>query len=164
METAAELRLRSATIIIRRAMGLVSKLFSERPECRSLFAQDKDPMALLIQLASGYDDAGLGGITLEDLGPADETGLTYGETSPFKNWRNGEWQYTGAKITINTNSRTFRDLNDVANTLIHELGHFFFDIYGKGSTKIGLLDDKKHDPKGENAKTNGTLIYENCFK
>lgn len=102
----------------------------------------------------------MGGIKLEDLGPGDEHGLTYGETLPFKNWRNGKWQYTGAIITINTNSRTFRDVNQVANTLIHELGHFFSAIYGPGSTKI-LNDGKNDDPM--NSFKNGTMIKENCF-
>ncbi len=157
----------------------------KKESCRNLFGKDTDPTALLQSLYAAVGPT-LGAIELDDLGAYNVRrddrgkitsrrgvgGLTTGITGSIIN-KNGIKVsiFTGAHIQINSNEngpfvegyydylnvgasdRTYR-----AITIIHELGHALYTLFGSNASPI------VPDADGQVNKDNSQRVYDACFK
>lgn len=157
----------------------------ENESCRNLFGKETDPIGFLQSLRSAVGPT-LGAIELDDLGAYEEkkdsngkvisrradAGVTKGITGSFVNKNGNKISiFTGAYIRINSNEdgpfiKGFYDYLGVgasdqtyrAITIIHELGHAIYNIYGSKSSPI------VPDANGQVNKDNSQRVYDACFK
>jgi RHS repeat-associated protein len=136
------------------------------PRCNALFSSALDSQQVLQALTAG--NTGLGYITIDDI-PSDPGQVTSATTTAlFSAVSIGQGatqlQVTGALVAINDLAGTFIHGSDQdrAVTILHELGHVFYDLLGLGGSQI--LPDGNGIPDNVNqSMRNTSLIEQDCF-
>ena len=156
------------------ALELVLTALESNPDCASLFDLSVGVTDIVENMTHGQ--TGSIRITTDDLGGPNSSGatdsaVTYG--IPMHQDINGVSTYvgmSGADIIININQTApinagygnrlgLNDPTNLAVTILHELGHAVWDVYGQASSDIiPDIDDLELSAK------NSKMIAERCFK
>ena len=152
-------------------LALADKMLSTEPDCAGLFGlvgwggnESPEALAVLSQISNSYQFGPIGSaantVTSATTTGNGSTSLPVGDGSVFVN--------TSVTITLNNTTSGASFVNgyvyDWAVTILHELGHAYWDLYGPGTSLIGP-DNVPTNTNAQNlqlSEANTALVEQNC--